>query len=181
MLPVEVFSCHINMVKKKSIQGNSIKASTMKIHMQDIKTVSFTYTKTSFSKFCLIKSGNQNSKHLDGPKKEKLSLLRLPNFLESTHGWRWGCQPYQPVALYLQEDSLELISVRVWVEPKGTVRLKELGQLKNPVSWLAIETVTFRLVAQCLNQLRYRVSHLMDLKGEGKGVPVTGCGGPKVC
>jgi hypothetical protein len=37
------------------------------------------------------------------------------------------------------------------------VRLEGLGQLKNPVTSLGIDPVTFRLVAQCLNQLRYRV------------------------
>jgi hypothetical protein len=36
------------------------------------------------------------------------------------------------------------------------VRLGGLGQLKNPMTSSGIETVTFRLVAQCLNQLRYR-------------------------
>jgi hypothetical protein len=37
------------------------------------------------------------------------------------------------------------------------VRLEGLGKLKNPVASSGIETTTFRLVAQCLNQLRYRV------------------------
>jgi hypothetical protein len=37
------------------------------------------------------------------------------------------------------------------------VRLEGLGQLKNPMTSLEIEPMTFRLVAQCLNQLRYRV------------------------
>jgi hypothetical protein len=36
------------------------------------------------------------------------------------------------------------------------VRLKGLGQLKNPVT-SGVELATFRLVAQCLNQLCYRV------------------------
>jgi hypothetical protein len=37
------------------------------------------------------------------------------------------------------------------------VQLKGLGQLKNLVTSLGIEPVTFRPVAKCLNQLRYRV------------------------
>jgi hypothetical protein len=37
------------------------------------------------------------------------------------------------------------------------VQLEGLGQLKNPVILSEIEPATFRLVAWCLNQLRYRV------------------------
>jgi hypothetical protein len=36
------------------------------------------------------------------------------------------------------------------------MRLEELGQLKNTMT-SGIEPATFRLVAQCLNQLLYRV------------------------
>jgi hypothetical protein len=37
------------------------------------------------------------------------------------------------------------------------VRLEGLDQLKNSVTSLGIEPATFRLVSQCLNQVRYRV------------------------
>jgi hypothetical protein len=37
------------------------------------------------------------------------------------------------------------------------VRLEGLGQLKIPMTSLGIEPTTFRLVALCLNQLRYSV------------------------
>jgi hypothetical protein len=37
------------------------------------------------------------------------------------------------------------------------VRLEGLGQLKNPMTSSGIEPATFWLVAECLNQLRYRV------------------------
>jgi hypothetical protein len=37
------------------------------------------------------------------------------------------------------------------------VRLEGLGQLKNPMTSSGIKPATFRLVAECLNQLRYRV------------------------
>jgi hypothetical protein len=37
------------------------------------------------------------------------------------------------------------------------VRLEGLGQLKNPMTSSGIEPATFRLVAYCLNQLRYCV------------------------
>jgi hypothetical protein len=50
---------------------------------------------------------------------------------------------------------LILISVRGWGDP--IVRLEGLVQLKNPMTSSGIDPVTFRLVAQCLSQLRYRL------------------------
>jgi hypothetical protein len=38
------------------------------------------------------------------------------------------------------------------------MQLEGLGQLKNPMTLSGLEPATFRLVAECLNQLRYRVS-----------------------
>jgi hypothetical protein len=48
---------------------------------------------------------------------------------------------------------LVLISVRGWVDPTTIVQLEWLGQLKNPGTSSGIESATFRLVTECLNQL----------------------------
>jgi hypothetical protein len=49
---------------------------------------------------------------------------------------------------------LVLTSIRVCVQPRAIVVLEELGKF---ITTLGIEPATFRLVALCLIQLRYRV------------------------
>jgi hypothetical protein len=78
--------------------------------------------------------------------------VKAPTFSrQSAHRWRWGCQPYAPVALYPPGRFLVLIYVRGWVDPRTIVWLEGLGQLKNPMTSLGIEPVTLQLVAYWLD------------------------------
>jgi hypothetical protein len=70
---------------------------------------------------------------------------------------RLGCQPCTPAAFTPKEIFLLLISVRGWVDPQGHSAAGRIMSIKFSKTQSRIEPATFRLVAQCLNQLPHRV------------------------
>jgi hypothetical protein len=64
---------------------------------------------------------------------------------------------YAPAALYPPGTFLVLTSVQRMRRPHGHTLREELGILKKSMTSSGIEPANFRLVAYCLNQLRYRM------------------------
>ena len=84
------------------------------------------------------------------------SRLAFTGFLDNRHMVaRLSCPTHG--RLYPQQIFLVLTSVGGWVDSRATLLPGELNQWRIQMTTPGIERAIFRLVSQCLNQLRHRV------------------------
>jgi hypothetical protein len=125
--------------------------------------------------FDTIVTLSQNSVPIEITDRVKVKLSRYTPGQALGVPWGWGSsldsRQRKVVRLsalrtgrpYPQEEFLELISVRGWVDPRDTMRPEGLSYWKIPVTPSGIEPATFQFVAQWLTgYLRFLRDNVMS-------------------
>ena len=81
----------------------------------------------------------------------------LPEFLDNRHMKVARLSALRTGRLYPPGDNLILLSVRSLSRPQGHTTAGTFKSKKIPMTPSGIDNMTFRLVAQCVNQMRHRV------------------------
>jgi hypothetical protein len=139
---IEKFYARIYFTRKHSIWWNFVFTDTCNSKSSPDRLV-------QFLSFIKVKKSHYKPGQTQG-----FQEFKAPRFHDNRH-----MKVVRLSALTLQEIILVLISVRDWVDPRAIVWPEGLCQWKIPMTTSGMEPATFRLVAQCLNQLRHRVPH----------------------